>query len=263
MIANSFFRFINIRTIIVNSLEEAELIKLTNNSFRDHIFSFSNAISYLCDNFNINSFELIKKANEGYPRDKIPLPSPGVGGICLSKDPYLLENSFIKKTKIFKKINVGPNSRDINSKGAKFLLWSYNKFKTAYYPNKKIKVFIIGLAFKGFPETSDIRFSTSIDFIKLLNNKETNIRVYDPFVKLKEINNLKLKHTNIANGFKNASAVFILNNHPDYSKLNINKLFNNVKNPFLFYDAWSLYDQKEIENYKNINYATLGYITKS
>lgn len=261
-IADSFFKTTNIRTIIVNSLEESELIKLTNNSFRDHVFSFSNAISYICDNFNINANQLIQNANEGYPRNKIPYASPGVGGICLSKDPYLLENSKFKSGKLFNKINIGSNSRNINSKGANFLMWSLNKFKRKYYKDKKIKIFVIGLAFKGFPETSDIRFSTGINFIKLLKKNKYQVLAYDLFVKSNQIDSLKIKQVSINTGFEESSAVFIVNNHPSYSKFNLNQYLNNIKKPFLFYDSWGAYDQKQVESYSNIKYATLGYVTK-
>ena len=59
-------------------------------SFRDLAFSFSNQLVHLASGFNLDVHELIRAANHGYPRDVVPLPSPGVGGPCLSKDPYIL-----------------------------------------------------------------------------------------------------------------------------------------------------------------------------
>ena len=100
------------KTIVnVGSLEAAEMVKLINNTFRDVSFSFANEVALKCDEFNINCFELIKAANEGYPRNKISLPSPGVGGYCLTKDPYL----FSYNSKLpFK--SLGEKSREINEK---------------------------------------------------------------------------------------------------------------------------------------------------
>ena len=43
----------------------------------------------LSDKYNIDSNEPIYLANEGYPRNNIARPSPGVGGYCLTKDPLL------------------------------------------------------------------------------------------------------------------------------------------------------------------------------
>ena len=80
------------------SLEASELVKLANNSFRDLSFAFSNELAYLAEKFNVNAFDLIKAANDGYPRNRIPLPSPGVGGYCLTKDPILFGSSIDRKS---------------------------------------------------------------------------------------------------------------------------------------------------------------------
>tara|TARA_Y100000768_G_scaffold384604_1_gene368972 strand:- start:1403 stop:2503 length:1101 start_codon:yes stop_codon:yes gene_type:complete len=260
-ITQSFFDLINVNIIKVDSIEEAEIIKLANNTFRDHIFSFSNALSYVCDLYNINTNNLIKKANEGYPRDHIPLASPGVGGICLSKDPFFFDNN--NNSKIFSEINIGSNSRNINDKGAKFLFRYLKKFNSYFYNNKKIKIFIIGLSFKGFPETSDIRYSTSIDFINQLIKNKYSYKAFDiNFEIIKKYNKFDINYSSLKNGFKESNAVFIINNHPSYANFDIESYLSNKKTPFLFFDAWGLYDQKFIESFNNVYYGTLGYITK-
>ena len=73
----------------VESLEAAEMIKLVNNSFRDLSFAFANELALICDHWNIDATQLVRSANEGYPRNHVPAPSPGVGGICLTKDPII------------------------------------------------------------------------------------------------------------------------------------------------------------------------------
>ena len=75
--------------IHTNCLEAAELVKLINNSFRDLSFAFSNALALVADQYNIDANEFVYFANEGYPRNTIAKPSPGVGGYCLTKDPLL------------------------------------------------------------------------------------------------------------------------------------------------------------------------------
>ena len=44
-------------------------------------------------NYDVDIISVIEAANKDYPRTNISLPSPGVGGPCLSKDPYILSNS--------------------------------------------------------------------------------------------------------------------------------------------------------------------------
>jgi nucleotide sugar dehydrogenase len=92
-VAAALYREITPTIVMVDSLEAAEIVKLINNSFRDTIFSFSNEIALLCERYQLDAFKVIDAANEGYPRDLIPQPSPGVGGVCLKKDPYLLMSS--------------------------------------------------------------------------------------------------------------------------------------------------------------------------
>jgi len=88
----ALFREITPTIIRVGSLEAAEMVKLVNNSFRDYVFAYSNYVTRIASGYNVNIYEIIKAANQGYPRDKIPLPSPGVGGPCLTKDPFIFSS---------------------------------------------------------------------------------------------------------------------------------------------------------------------------
>ena len=64
--------------------EAAELAKLANNSFRNVSFAFANELADLSSEYNLNADEIIQAANNGYPRNPIPLASPGVGvTVCL------------------------------------------------------------------------------------------------------------------------------------------------------------------------------------
>ena len=72
--------------VTAESLEAAGMIKLINNSYRDQDLLF--LIRSICDKYNIDAHTVINQANDGYPRDPIASPSPGVGGYCLTKDPF-------------------------------------------------------------------------------------------------------------------------------------------------------------------------------
>ena len=87
------FEKITNNIVILDNFEEAEMVKLLNNSFRDYVFAFSNQVTRIANNYNLDIINVINSANYKYPRNPIPLPSPGVGGPCLTKDPYIFENS--------------------------------------------------------------------------------------------------------------------------------------------------------------------------
>ena len=126
--------------------------------------------------------------------------------------------------------------------------------------DKKItnsKIFLMGLAFKGAPKTSDIRSSTSMDFINLFSNKK-NLYVYDPVVYKSELKKNNLKSLSLEKGFTKADAVIILNNNKSFQDLDITNLINKMNKPSLFIDTWRIFDPHEIKQIKGILYGGLG-----
>ena len=70
----------------------AELVKLTENAYRDVNIAFANEISLVCDSLGIDPWELIGLANR-HPRVDILQPGPGVGGHCIAVDPWFIVHS--------------------------------------------------------------------------------------------------------------------------------------------------------------------------
>jgi UDP-N-acetyl-D-mannosaminuronic acid dehydrogenase len=70
----------------------AELVKLSENAFRDTNIAFANELSLICDKFDIDVWEVIELANR-HPRVDILRPGPGVGGHCIAVDPWFLVDS--------------------------------------------------------------------------------------------------------------------------------------------------------------------------
>ena len=69
----------------VTSARTAELVKLTENAYRDGNIAFANEISLVCDSLGVDPWELIGLANR-HPRVDILQPRPGVGGHCIAVD---------------------------------------------------------------------------------------------------------------------------------------------------------------------------------
>ena len=91
------FGYLTKKIFKVKNFETAEIVKLVNNSYRDLSFAYSNQIAMICSKYNLSANNVLKISNKDYPRNVIPIPSPGVGGPCLTKDPYILGNEI--KTK--------------------------------------------------------------------------------------------------------------------------------------------------------------------
>lgn len=257
--ASAFWAAVTDTIVRVDSLEAAELVKLINNSYRDLSFAFSNGLALLADNYNIDATRLIAAANEGYPRNPIPAPSPGVGGYCLTKDPFLyasvnLESGHAELSHIGRKINAAAGRYPVTVLDT----FAHNIQRKV----KSLRVLLVGMAFKGKPETNDLRGSSSVSVARELMQRGCNVECYDAVVSEQEMRDHGLNPTRMDETLANVDAILILNNHE-----------NNIPNKFLesiglgrtvlVFDGWSLLERHEVEKYSCLIYANLGYMTKT
>ncbi len=248
----------NTHTVIdIGSLEAAEMCKLMDNSYRDTRFAFANQMAELSEKYGLNINYLIQKVNLSYERNTIPFPSPGVGGACLSKDPYILINNFEANNL---DCPLTKASRKINEEAPNNIFYKTTKFmKSVGKDITKAKIFVVGFAFKGEPETSDLRDSTTIWFInKLKKHKVKNLWGYDPIVKKEDISNLGVKPCSLEQGFKNADAVFFMNNHKSYLSLNLSLLLEFMNDPSYFFDGWNIFNSNDVISFPGVTYSGIG-----
>ena len=228
------------KIIEANSTEEAEIIKLASNSFRDLNFSFANEISRICENYNLSANELIEKANYGYSRNNISYPSVGVGGFCLPKDPYIFSNLINNK----EGYKFSLLSRKINDESINQAMRKLNKIKKDIFnKRKKIKILILGVAFKGLPETIDLRNSSSLILYEKLKKKN--------YVKLYDINGhiikkyFKFNQITLNPNLNSYDLVIIINNHAHYKDLFCKNIKLNKKNKLkVLFDPWNIVEKK-------------------
>ncbi len=251
--ASQLFSRMTPTIVPVSNIESAEMIKLIDNTYRDVHFAYANEIAIICEMLNINARECIEKANFNYPRNKIPMPSPGVGGPCLSKDPYILTHV---ASKFNYESNLIKHSRWVNEFIPSFIAKKIINKLESFEKKEKIKIFIIGFAFKGDPETGDIRNSSTLTVVDELKKKYKNLFGYDPIVKREEIKNLNVEYVNIEEGIKNADCVIVMNNHKSYRDLNMKELLRKASKPCLFVDCWSMFQEISFE--KEIIYTGVG-----
>ncbi|MFK7825073.1 MAG: nucleotide sugar dehydrogenase [Oligoflexales bacterium] len=258
--ASALFKKITRTVIPMESLEAAEIVKLINNTYRDVIFSFANEVSYLCDNYNLEALKLISAANEGYPRNPIPMPSPGVGGICLSKDPYLY--CYHEADNMFAPINYGKYSRETNQLGVEYVLHQIDRFMNMHPDIDATKVMIVGIAFKGKPETSDLRGSLAITLSKRLVNRGYSVSGFDAVVGAEEISKHGINPlSSLSEGFASCNIFLFMNNHEENMNFELFSELKRVNRPALFFDGWGQFNRNEIEDVPRMVYATMGYIT--
>lgn len=254
-IARLFSTF-NKQLIHVPDIEHAELCKIIDNTYRDVTFAYANQMAMICEELGLD-FNIIRQTcNNNYSRNNIPAASPGVGGACLTKDPYILID-------LCNKLNINmeliKSARAINEVTVFNLAKKVLNRLTALGKNIcASKIFIMGFAFKGDPETSDIRFSTTIDLVNYLKPFCSSLHGYDAVVDKGQIESLGVRSCSIKEGFQDADVVLIMNSHESHMNLNIKKLGGLSNDPLIFIDCWNLYDKNKISKYKHVIYSSIG-----
>ena len=254
--AADFFSKFNKNIKKVSSPETAELIKLVDNCTRDLGFSVANEIGNMCNSLNLDVYEVIGNATDKYPRTNIPLPGL-VGGPCLEKDPFILDKSLKEVGFSSDLFNVG---RKINRDMPLSLIPWINTFR-----NDSDKKFgIAGLAFKGNPETSDLRGSLSADILEILTkNTKEKVNIFDPveldksdpdFIKYYSHCNLQVTFEEM---IENTDYLIIANNHDFFKSFyNTNKIWE-INPKIEIYDFWNNFSNN-ISNENKIKYKVFG-----
>ncbi|HEY4475234.1 MAG TPA: nucleotide sugar dehydrogenase [Candidatus Paceibacterota bacterium] len=233
-------------SVVVDSLEEAEMVKLLNNVYRSVVFSFADELSLICDKWGLDTKKVIEAANAGYERSKVPLPAPGVGGPCLLKDVQIFIQS--GRSKGYEP-GIASEAYSVTGKTIKFIANQVRDFlKKSKKDFKQAKVFILGFAFKGVPETSDMRGSTTIPLVQELKKLVKNIYGYDPKVPNEHIAGLGVQAVSkLEDGFKLADAVIFMNNHPGLKSIDLSSMIQLAHNPVFIFDAWGLHENAEFK----------------
>ena len=233
------------------------MVKLVNNTYRDVSFAFANEVALISRAWGIDTKQVIEAANYGYERSRVPMPSPGVGGYCLEKDPFIFIDSAKKKG--YEPL-LPRDARNISDAMIDFVtreIVSFLKKEKAGVKNPKIA--LLGFAFKGKPVTSDVRGSTTVILTKKLQQAGyKNIVGFDAAARREDI----VCHgvacvPKVEKGFEQADVVVVMNNHPDFETLDIRGLLAKAKHPALLFDTWSLYDADEVKKVKGVHYRRL------
>ncbi len=246
--------------VTMHSLEAAELVKVVNNTYRDVTFAFANEVALLCDRYNLDSHEVVHAANSGYDRARVPLPSPGVGGYCLTKDPHLFVYA---ARKVGFEPTLIPAARIVNEQMPAHVVSRVAHFAAKVgVPLAGAKVFLLGVACKGHPETSDVRFSPTLDVARALALQGAVVHAYDPRVDAEAITAAGIHPTpTVAEGFADALAVIIMNNNPTFADIPVAEYTEGLARPLLVFDPWKMLPREKIQRLPGVTYANLGFDT--
>ena len=164
---SKIFKIFNNKNFITDS-RTAELVKLTENSYRSVNIALANELSIISNKLNIN-FDELRKLSNLHPRVNLLKAGIGVGGHCIPIDPWFLVSKFKIKPNVIKS-SLKQNINKTNVIVKKIL-----------NENKNRKILIWGATYKE--NVTDTRNSPAAYIIKRLINAKMNIKIFDNNVK--------------------------------------------------------------------------------
>ena len=141
--------------LLATTARTAELVKLTENSFRDVNIAFANELSLVCDHLDINVRELIRLANH-HPRVNVLQPGCGVGGHCIAVDPWFIAAAAPHCTPLIQA------ARRVNDGKSRWVIEQVQARAAALEDQlgRPARIGCLGLAFK--PDVDDLRESPAL-----------------------------------------------------------------------------------------------------
>ncbi len=160
--------------IVVTDIRTAEMTKVVENTFRAVNIAFANELAKICRHDNMDVYEIIRICNM-HPRVNILQPGPGVGGHCISVDPWFLVGDYPSLAKVI------DEAMKTNDGMPEFVLNRIYEVMKEKGMTDTSRVGLYGLTYKE--NVDDMRESPTL---QLLESQERHLapplKVYDPFI---------------------------------------------------------------------------------
>ena len=193
--------------IVVTDIKTAEMSKVVENTFRDINIAFANELAKMCDREGMDVYELIRIANK-HPRVNILTPGPGVGGHCISVDPWFLVGDYPDI------VNVVLGAREVNDAMPQYVFDKIHKIMKENNIKDYSKVGLYGLTYKE--NVDDMRESPTLQLLDIFEKYNINtVKVYDPFIAEKKFENQVM---NLDDFLNNTELVVVLVSHDEIKK---------------------------------------------
>ena len=232
--AAALFARLGVEIVAVDDVETAEAVKLIGNVQRDVLFALSNEIAIVCDGSGLDAHHVIESSRRGYPRHVLPPPGP-VGGPCLSKDAFLYAEG-LKPRGI--RPTLALEAREVNASVATHSAAFISRHAAAL---KAPVVAVLGIAFKGRPETAIVEASLAGKLRAELGVllPHAIFRGWDPVARSGAVAALGFSPCDTAMAAAaGANVVVLANDHPAVSALPLAVLAGTLGCPALIYDLW-------------------------
>ncbi|HET9910613.1 MAG TPA: nucleotide sugar dehydrogenase [Anaerolineales bacterium] len=190
--------------IIETDSTTAEMVKLMENTTRDVNIAIANEFARLAEKFGVDVWEAIRLANL-HPRINILNPGPGVGGHCISVDPWFFVETAPELSSLIYQ------ARQVNDGQPHFVV---AKARQALGSLQGKKIAALGLAYK--PDVDDLRESPATEVIHLLQKEGAQVRAWEPFKPDAKMEGIDMA-VNLDEALKEADLVLLLVRHTEFA----------------------------------------------
>lgn len=221
------------REVTRTDVTSAEISKLAENTYRDVNIAFVNELSLVCEATGADITEVIRLANS-HPRVALHRPGPGVGGPCLTKDPYFLGTHLL----VGRDVDVVTAARRMNDFMPVHVARTVmNALESTGKDKQRRIVALFGMAYKA--GVGDLRESPAVRVFDSLLAKGLTLRVYDPYV----ANDFEGHGVcSVEECVRGADCLVMLTDHPAFRDLDLDELKRMMNENPLLIDARRVVD---------------------
>ena len=228
IVSELYTHVFGVELIQMPNCKTANAVKLTTNVFRDINIAFVNELALLFEKLGIDTHTVIDAAKRKY-NFQPHFPGPGVGGPCLPVNSYQYLNSAKKIDDNF--LRIVQEARKINETMPHHVI---NLLISAFEQSEKnldnSTVAILGVSYK--PNVHDIQIAPSEQIIKLLNQKNVKLKIFDPYFISETVFEEKVKNS-IDDAINASDAVVIVTGHKEFDNLDLEKISKSMNKPIL------------------------------
>lgn len=239
----ALYKHIVVGDLDVTDWITAELVKTTENAYRDVQIAFANEVAIICEKLGGNVWKVRELINK-IPERNMLLPGAGVGGHCIPKDPWLLYSSAVEANATPRLINA---AREVNDGMPMHVLDMLENAQAEIgRALKESRVLVLGYTY--LENSDDTRNSPSALLVKGLQEKGVHVIIHDPYVHAYQGDVYELA--------SDTDAIILMTAHEEYSAIVLPRLAKNMRTKVLI-DGRNCFNKEEA-NSVGFRYKKIG-----
>lgn len=252
-------RTIGTEIIHCTSMESAEMVKLANNWWIDHNIAMANELAKLCAVLDVDVLEVIAAANtirKGTGNVNILLPSVGVGGSCLTKDPWMVWRAARDRGL---DLDTVPVARKVNDSMPGYTVdLIVEELARAGRSLGQAKIAVLGVAFKN--NTGDLRATPVLPVVTGLREGGAEVAVFDPLADPAEVAKVfgVTPARTAPEALAGADCIAVLARHDEFAEIDFVALRESMAPSCVIVDGRAYYSREAIDRFRRHGFGYRG-----